>query len=109
MALLSCSDELSYETIFCKIPIRKSKLNKDNFVLSCPGLVYFNTTSLVMNYNCNVDQCNSVLFVEILLHYTTREKSTKSSVENRARPTARYRVKNDVGGQIRHTARPANG
>ena len=29
------------------------------------------------------------------------------SVENRARPPARYRVKNDVGGQIRDPARPA--
>ncbi len=33
-----------------------------------------------------------------------------SSVENRARPPPpRYRVKNDVGGQIRHLARPADG
>ena len=32
-----------------------------------------------------------------------------TSVENRARPPAQYRVKYDVGGQIRHTACPANG
>ena len=31
-----------------------------------------------------------------------------NSVENRARPPARYRVKNDVGGQIRHPTRPAD-
>ena len=39
--------------------------------------------------------------------HSYRIKLTSFSVENRARPPARYRVKNDVGGQIRRPARPA--
>ena len=61
-------------------------------------IIYLHCSS---NFPSNVNRNITSMVIETLfgMQYL--------SVENRARPPARYQVKKDAGGQIRHPARPA--
>ncbi len=62
--------------------------------------------SYILKAPLHIHPKHRVPLVETLGHMIV---TCEVSVENRARLPARYRVKNDVGGQIRHAARPADG